>query len=48
MLTCCKNSTFQYIQLFANMRKYHKKLFNPFNITNNNINSTLKLKRKLD
>ena len=29
------------------MRKYHQKLFNPFNIANNNINSTLKLKRKI-
>ena len=27
--------------------KYHLNLFNPFNIANN-INSTLKLKRKLD
>ena len=32
----------------ANMTKYHLKLFNLFNIANNNINSTFKLKRKLD
>ena len=30
------------------MRKYPLKLFNPFIIANNNIYSTLKLKRKLD
>ena len=47
MLTCCNNSTFQYIQRFADMRKYYQKLFNPFNIASNNINSTLKLKRNL-
>ena len=46
MLTCCNNSTFQYIQRFADMRKYYQKLFNPTNIASNNINSTLKLKRK--
>ena len=27
---------------------YHLKLFNLFNMANNNINSTFKLKRKLD
>ena len=48
MLTCCNDSPFQLIQLFANMRKYHLKLFNPFNIANSNINSTSKVKRKLD
>ena len=32
----------------TNTRKYHLKLFNLFNIANNNINSTFKLKRKLD
>ena len=32
----------------ANMTKYHLKLFNLFNIANNNINSTFKLNRKLD
>ena len=30
MFTCCNKSTFQKIQLLANMRKYHIKLFNPF------------------
>ena len=48
MLTCCNNSTFQQIQLFANKRKYHKKLFNPVNVAKNEINSNLKLKRKPD
>ena len=46
MLTCCNNSNFQWLQLMANMRKYHPKLFNLFNVANNNINSTFKLKRK--
>ena len=45
MLACCNNSTFQLIQLFANMRENHPKLFNLFNIANHNINSTLKQKR---
>ena len=31
----------------ANMRKYYQKLFNLFNIANNNINSTFKLKTKI-
>ena len=34
--------------IFANTRNYLLKLFNLFNIANNNINSTFKLKRKLD
>ena len=34
--------------IISNIRKYHLKLFNPFNIANNNINSNSKLKRKLD
>ena len=42
-----QNSTFQYIQLFATMRKYHLRLFNLFEIANNNINTTFKLKAKL-
>ena len=41
-------SRFIMFLLFANMIKYHQKLFNPFNIANNNTKSTLKLKRKLD
>ena len=48
MLPCCNNSTFQKIQLMADMRKKNLKLFNLFNIAINNINSTFKLKRKLD
>lgn len=43
---CNQNSTFQEIHLFSDKR-YHLKLFNIFK-ANNNINSTLKLKRKLD
>ena len=44
MLTCCNDSNFQYIQLMANMRKYHLELFN----IADNINSTFQLKGKLD
>ena len=44
MLTCCNSSTFHWIQLFADMRKCHLKLFDLFNIANYNINSSFKLK----
>ena len=44
MLTCCNNSNFQYIQLMANLRKYHLELFN----IADNINSTFQLKGKFD
>ena len=37
-------SKFNYLKT----RKYHRKLLNLFNMANNNINSTSKLKRKLD
>ena len=47
-LECHHNSIFQEINLFANMRDYHLRLSNLFNVANNNINSTLKLKRKLE
>ena len=33
--------------LFTNMKEYHPKLYNLFNVAYNNINSTLTLKRKL-
>ena len=33
--------------VIKNVRKYHSKIFNLFNMANNNINSTFKRKRKL-
>ena len=48
MLTCCKQLHLPVIQLMANIRKFHLKLFNTFSMANNNIKSTFKLNRKLD
>ena len=48
MLTCCNNSTFPVNSIVCKYEKIPSKAFNLFNIANNNINSTFKLKRKLD
>ena len=48
MLPCCKQLHLPVIQLMANIRKFHLKLFNIFSMANDNIKSTFKLNRKLD